>query len=79
MTLATLVGQIIGLINTIIPVLMGAALVLFFVGVIRYVYQSGDAHGHTEGKELFMWGLIALFILASVWGILAVMRQALNL
>ncbi|MEK7109064.1 MAG: hypothetical protein AAB919_01360 [Patescibacteria group bacterium] len=79
MSLATLVGKLIGLVNTIIPVLAALAMVIFFIGLIRYIYQSADAHGHAEGRQLIMWGLIALFILVSVWGILGLMSQALNL
>ncbi len=79
MTLASLVGSIIGLINTIIPVLVTIALVIFFIGLIRYIYKSSDAHGHGADKDLILWGLIALFVLVSVWGILAIVRESLNL
>ena len=79
MGLNTLVGTLIGLINTIIPVLVGIAMLIFFFGLGRYVYESSDAHGHTQGKELIVWGLIAMFVLVSVWGILAVVRSSLNL
>lgn len=78
-TLSQLVGKIIGIINLVIPVLISVALVFFIIGLVRYIYESADAHGHTEGKNLIVWGLVAMFILVSVWGILSVMREALNL
>jgi hypothetical protein len=73
----TLVGQIVDLINIVVPVLMAMALLLFFVGVARFIYESGDAHGHGEGKSMIIWGLVALFVLVSVWGIINVFKQAL--
>ncbi len=79
MSFAALVGKFIGLINTIIPLLVAIALVFFFIGLVRFIYESSDSHGHAEGKELIVWGLVAMFVLVSVWGILATMREALNL
>ena len=70
MTLATLVGTVIGLINQIIPVLVALALVLFLWGGVLYIYKSQDAHGRAANKELLIWGLIAMFVLISIWGIL---------
>ena len=78
-TFAGLIATLIGIINKVIPVLVGLALVIFFWGLIQYIYESGDAHGHSRGRELIIWGLVALFIMVSVWGILALMREALNI
>jgi hypothetical protein len=77
LSFAGLVGQLVGLINAVIPVLGGIALLIFFWGLVRYIYNSGDAHGHGEGKELIIWGLIALFVLFSVWGIINIFKTAL--
>lgn len=76
---AGLINNFIGLINKVIPILVGLALVIFFWGLIQYIYESGDAHGHSRGRELIIWGLVALFVMVSVWGILALMKEALNL
>ena len=79
MTLANLVGVLIGLVNNIIPVLVTIAVAFFIAGGIRFIYKSGDARGHGADKTILAWGLIALFILVSVWGILALLRQYFNL
>lgn len=58
--------------------LLGAlALVIFFWGLVQYIYRSGDAHAHAEGRERMVWSLIAIFVLFSVWGILQLMSISL--
>jgi len=62
--------------NMLVSVLAALALVVFFIGLVRYVRDSGDAKGHVEGRERIIWSLIALFILFSIWGILNVLGVA---
>jgi len=70
---SSIVQTLIGLMNMLVSVLAALALVVFFIGLVRYVKDSADAHDHVEGRERIIWSLIALFILFSIWGILALM------
>jgi hypothetical protein len=72
-SLSSIVQTLIGLINMLISVLAALALVVFFIGLVRYIKDSSDSHAHTEGRERIIWSLVALFILFSIWGILALM------
>lgn len=71
-----IVNTIVSLINLIIGVLSALAIVVFFIGLVRYIRESSDAHGHGEAKERIVWSLVAIFVLFSVWGILALMSTA---
>ncbi len=75
-TFATVVSNVVGLINMIIPVLATLALVIFFIGLVQYIWNSGDSSGKEKGRELILWGLIALLVLFSIWGILALLQVA---
>ena len=75
-TFASAIQTLIGLINMLVSVLAALALVVFFIGLVRYVKDSADSHGHEEGRERIIWSLVALFILFSIWGILALMSVA---
>jgi hypothetical protein len=68
-----LVGQVISLINYVIPALITVALVLFLWGLVRFVYNNSDPHAKTHDKEIFIWGFLAMFVLVSVWGIVALL------
>lgn len=70
---AGLVQSIVGIFNLVLPVLVAAALVFFFVGVVRYIYHEGEAHERTT----MLWSLVALFIMMSIWGILRLMCSSI--
>ena len=76
-SLASLVNQFVDLINVAIPVLGGFALLLFLLSVVRYIQKSGDAHGKSEEQKAMLWGLVALFVLFSVWGILRIFKEVI--
>jgi hypothetical protein len=75
--LAGLVKELLGIINSVIPILAGIAIIVFFWGLIGYIRESGDAHGHGHKKEVIWWGLIAIFVIFCVWGILNFFQIAL--
>jgi hypothetical protein len=66
MTLAGVAAIIIGYLNGIIWVLGSLALVLFMLGVVRYIYKPTDK----GSRKHVLWSLVALFVLFSLWGIL---------
>lgn len=65
-----LVTNIRALINAIIPVLFAIAIVYFFWGLIKYIGSAGDAKAASEGKSIMIWGIIALAVMVSVYGII---------
>lgn len=67
-TFADLVTIIIGLINPLAALLAGVAILIFFWGIIKYIFSAGG-EGHQQGRNLIMWGVVALFVLFSVWGL----------
>lgn len=76
-TIASFVGRIVGIVNAFIPLLVAVAVLIFFVGLIQYIYHAGDSRAHGTGKAVMLWGLVALFVLMSLWGILSVAQSSL--
>lgn len=75
--LITAVGD---LINPLIEVLAGVALVVFLWGLVKFVFRvSGDEKAVEDGKRIMKWGLIALFVMVSVWGIIVFIQGELDL
>jgi undecaprenyl pyrophosphate phosphatase UppP len=65
-----------GLFDVFVQVGTAIALVVFVWGVVRMVIgmNRGEADKEiAEGKKRMMWGLIALFVLVGVWGIITVL------
>jgi hypothetical protein len=60
------IGQII---NQATVLLGSIALLVFFWGIVKYISKRGDEKGIEEAKNTIKWGLIALFVMFSVWGL----------
>jgi hypothetical protein len=59
------------LIALLIPVIASLALLVFFWGLVKFIFRvGGDEKAVGDGKKLMIWGLVALFIMVSIWGIL---------
>ncbi len=56
------------LLNTAIPVLITLAVVYFIWGVIHYAIAR-DEEAKTGGRDAMIYGLIALMVIVSVWGL----------
>lgn len=69
-----------GLINPLIAIVVAMALLVFFWGLAKFIFRvGGDEKAVEEGKKIMIWGLIALFVMVSVWGIIGFMQRALLL
>ncbi len=66
-------------INLAITVVAGIAVLIFFYGVMKFVFQAGDEKKRAEGRSVMVWGLITMFVILGVWGLVAFLRVALGL
>ncbi|MCK5060073.1 MAG: hypothetical protein KAR00_02975 [Candidatus Pacebacteria bacterium] len=75
----TLVQAIGSIVDLLIPIAFAAALLFFFWGLAMYLLAGGNEEAQTKGKTMMLWGVIALFVMASIWGIVAFINQALGI
>lgn len=59
----------------IIPFLATLAFLVFIWGVAKFIKASGDGKEVKESKNLLIWGVIGLFIMVSIWGIIAWLQR----
>ena len=73
-----LITSVEGLINPLITLAVGLALVAFLWGLAKFIFRlGGDEKAVEDGKRIMKWGLIALFVMVSVWGIIELIQQDL--
>lgn len=68
-----------GLLNLIIPILFGLSLVYFFWGVSQFILRAGEQKAREEGRNKMIWGIIALFVFVSIYGILGLIGGVLGI
>ncbi len=73
-----LISKANGLLNSLIPLLMVAALVVFFWGLVQYVMGAGEGN-HEKGRNIIVAGVIALFVMATVWGLVRFLQNSLGI
>ena len=66
-TIATIVDKGVEILRPLVSVLIGVAMVYFIYGVVIFISSAGDESKREEGKKTIGWGLLALFIMVSVW------------
>lgn len=73
--LGTFLSSIIGFINSfVIPFIWAIAFVVFIWGIFQYFIAGGaDEEKRSQGKQLMVWGVVAFFVMSSVWGIVNVL------
>ena len=68
--LLALLNLIQTIVSRAIPILVAVALLYFIWGLIQFIMSAGGEK-HDEGKTKMWWGIIALFVIVSIWGIVS--------
>ena len=75
---ASLLSQIQGLLNTfILPLAMAVAVLYFFWAVIGYIRAEDDKTREEKRKQMG-WGIVGLFVMVAVWGLVAFLGNTLG-
>jgi hypothetical protein len=74
--ITTLLESSLGIVDSLVKVSFGLGLLFFFWGIAKFILAAGDESKHEEGKRLMIWGIVALFVMASVWGIVNFVQTA---
>ena len=61
----------------LIPLVFTLALLVFFWGVVKYIWSEGT--GKEEGRKIMVWGIIALFVMSSVWGLVGFIQVSIGI
>ncbi|MEI6528752.1 MAG: pilin [bacterium] len=65
------------LLNQLVVLLMALAVVWFIWNVIKYA-MSDDEDGKEKAKSQMIWGIIAIAVIVSVWGLVAILQTIFN-
>ena len=57
---------------------VGVAILYFLYGVAKYVLDLNNPEKQTFGKSHLLWGMVGLFIILSVGGILSALNESLG-
>jgi hypothetical protein len=67
-----------GLMRPIVPLLIGLAVLVFIYGVLVLMFSEGGEKKE-EGKQYMLWGIIGIFVMVSVWGLVNILKGTFGL
>jgi type VI protein secretion system component VasK len=58
------------ILNPVIVLMFAVALIVFFWGLVEFIAKAGNEEGRSIGKRNMMWGIVGIFIMVAVYGII---------
>jgi len=55
----------------------GLALIFFIYGLGKFILSAGEEEKRKEGKKFMTWGIVALFVMTAIWGIVTLLRVSI--
>ena len=65
--------------SIVVPLLLTLVTIIFLYGVMNYVWHGGDKTKRAEGLKYIIWGLIGMFVMLSVWGLVGILSATFGL
>jgi len=74
-----LIESVRDIIDILIPLVAALALLYFFWGLAKFILNAGNEDAQKEGKNIMIWGIVALFVIVSVWGLVRFVGSAIGI
>ncbi len=63
----------------LIPLLITLSIIIFIIGVIKYIAKADEATERKQGRMFMIYGIIALFVMVSIWGLVGIIQGTFGL
>ena len=67
------------IINRLAPLLIAVAVIILLIGIINYIRAGDEEEKRTKGKNEMIYGIIGLFVMVSISGLVAILSGTFNL
>ncbi len=74
-TLQSAIDSIGSIINSAIPVLIAAAVLVFIFGVVKFIVNAGKDDERKKGASIMISGIIGLFVILSVFALVNILQR----
>jgi len=79
-TIETVILDVTYLLSLAVPLLITLALVYFIWGLGEFIFAgASDETKRAEGRNRMIWGIIALFVIVSVWGLVGIVARTFSI
>jgi hypothetical protein len=79
-TIGELFGYATCIINkTVIPFFITLAIAVFIYGVVKFIMNAENEEERKKGKNFMIYGIISLFVIVSIWGLVNILVNTFGL
>ncbi len=68
-----LISTIQGILSAVVPLIFSLAVIYFIWSTSQYILKEGDAKNEAKGHMI--WGIVILFVMISIWGLVAILEN----
>jgi len=72
-------NQLISIFNVVLGFVVLLAGVIFVVGLVRYISGAGDEETQKSARSTMIWGIIIIFVMLSLWGLVGLLTGTFGL
>lgn len=66
--------------NSVIPLIFTLATLMFLWGTVNFFILNADEEAkRAQGKQFMIWGIIALAVMLSVWGLVGILKDTFGI
>lgn len=65
--------------ETLIPILVSGAVLYTVYTIVVFIGESADSQKKEEKKQQIFWAVIGLFIIVSIWGLVALVGRSFKI
>ena len=65
--------------SAVIPLLVTLTVVVFIIGILKYIAGADEAAKREEGRKFMIYGIVGLFVMVSIWGLVGILQGTFGL
>ncbi len=65
------------ILSPLVYLIIAASIIVFLWGVFKFIRSEGD--DKQAGREFIIWGIVGLFVMVSIWGLVSILSNTFNL
>lgn len=66
--------------SSVIPLLFALAVIMFVWGTINFfIFNADEEAKRSQGKQFMIWGIVALAVMISVWGLVGILGDTFGI
>ncbi len=77
--LTTALDSLVDVLNKLIIIAYAVAFLGLVWGVAIYIFKAGDEDAHEQGRRIMIGGVIGLFVITALWGIVAFVTTSVGI